>query len=129
MKRKVKRAALEWDDFVLREQLESLMYADRSLRGDPMKDKFIDELNFKNFLRLSRNKTSKLFVGITSKKIKFIIHPKFFDAKNIISDPFIHNLKRKPSMFHDLSIQMNISLKRDIVEQCQTSNTPNHTNY
>ena len=29
MKRKVKRAALEWDDFVLQEQLKSLMYIDR----------------------------------------------------------------------------------------------------
>ena len=29
MKRKVKRAALEWDDFVLQEQLKSIMYADR----------------------------------------------------------------------------------------------------
>ena len=84
------------------------MYIERLLRGDTIKENLIDELNFKNCLCLSRNKTSKLFVGITSKKIKFIIHPKFFDAKNIISDPFIHNLKRKPSMFHDLSIQMNI---------------------
>ena len=65
MKRKVKRVALEWDDFVLQEQLKSLIYVDRSLSGDPMKDKFIDELNLKNCLRLRRNKTSKFFVGIT----------------------------------------------------------------
>ena len=65
MKRKVKRAALEWDDFVLQEQLKSLMYVDRSLRGDPMKYRFIDELNFKNCLRLTRKNTSKFFVGIT----------------------------------------------------------------
>ena len=53
MKRKLKRAALEWGDFVLQEQLKYLMYVDRSLLGDPMKDKLIDELNFKNCVRLS----------------------------------------------------------------------------
>ena len=42
---------------------------------------------------------------------KFIIHPKFFDANSIISDPFIQNLKLKPNMVHDLSRQMKISLK------------------
>ena len=47
MKRKVKRAALEWDDFVLQEKLKSLMYVDRYLRGYPNKYRFIDELNFK----------------------------------------------------------------------------------
>ena len=41
------------------------MYVDRSLRGDPMKDKLIDELNLKILLRLRKNKTSKFFVGIT----------------------------------------------------------------
>ena len=68
-----------------------------------MKEKLIDELNFKNCVHLRRNKTSKLFVGITYKKGKFIIHHEFFDANNIISDPFIHNLKRKPKMVHDRS--------------------------
>ena len=48
MKRKVKRAALEWGDFVFQEQLKSLMYVDRSLCGDPIKDRLIDELNSKN---------------------------------------------------------------------------------
>ena len=65
MKKMVKRAALEWDIFVFQEHLKSLMYDDRSLRGDPMKYKLIDELNFKNCLLLRRNKTSKFFVGIT----------------------------------------------------------------
>ena len=37
MKRKVKRASLECDDFVLQEQLKSLVYIDRSLRSDPKK--------------------------------------------------------------------------------------------
>ena len=30
MKRKVEKEALEWDDFILQEQLKSLMYVDRS---------------------------------------------------------------------------------------------------
>ena len=54
------------------------MYVDRSLRGDPKKYKLIDESNFKNCVRLNRNTTSKLCVGITHKKRRFIIHPEFF---------------------------------------------------
>ena len=65
MKVKVNRVSLEWDDFVLQEQLKYLMYVDRSLCCDPIKYKLIDELNFKNCLRLSRNKTSKFFVCAT----------------------------------------------------------------
>ena len=98
MKRGVKRSAQEWDDFVLQEQLKSLMYADPYSRGYPNKDKFIDELNFKNCVRLRIKKTSKFFVSITYKKRKFIIHPEFFDANNIFSNPFIHNLKQKPNI-------------------------------
>ena len=41
------------------------MYVDCSLRGDPKKENFIDELKFKNFMRLNIKTTSKLFVGIT----------------------------------------------------------------
>ena len=44
----LKRELLEWDDFVLQEQLKYLMYVDYSLHGDTMKEKFIDELNLKN---------------------------------------------------------------------------------
>ena len=74
-KRNVKRASLEWDDFVLQEQFKSLMYVDRSLCGDPNKGKLIDELNFKNYVRFGRNKTSKLFVGKTFKKnLLFILN-------------------------------------------------------
>ena len=51
------------------------MYFDRSLRGNKNKDKIIDEFNFKNRMRLKRKTTNKLFVGITYKKIMFIIHP------------------------------------------------------
>ena len=76
MKIKVKRSSLEWDDFVLQEQFKSLMYIDRSLRSDPKKDKFIDELNFKNCVRLKIKTKSKYFVGIIYKK-KFIIHSEF----------------------------------------------------
>ena len=54
MKRKAKRTVLEWDDFVLQEKLECLMYVDRSLRGDPKKYKLIYESNFKNCVRLNR---------------------------------------------------------------------------
>ena len=35
---------------------------------------------------------SKFFFGITYKKRKFIIHPEYFDSKNIFSHPFIQNL-------------------------------------
>ena len=111
MKRKVKIAALEWDGFVLQEQLKSLMYVDLSLRGYPKKYKLIDELNLKFCMRLKRKTTRKFFVGITYKKIKFIIHPEYFDANNIFSHSFIHNLKHKPNMVQDMSRQMNIALK------------------
>ena len=109
MKRKVKRAALEWDYFVLQEHMKSLIYVDCSLRGDSMKENFIDELNLKNCVLLRRNKSSKFFVSITLER-KYIIRPECFDANNIISYTFIHNLKCKPNMVHDLSRQMKISL-------------------
>ena len=116
MKRKVKISAPKWDNFVLQEQLKSLMYVDRSLRRYPNKDKFIDELNFKNCMRLNGKTTSKLFVGIIRQKRKFIIHPEYFDAKNIFSHPFIQNIKQKLNMVQDLSKQMNISLKKQILD-------------
>ena len=53
-KRKLKRSALEWDDFMLQDQLKSFMYVERSLCGHPKKDKSIDELNFTNCMHLSR---------------------------------------------------------------------------
>ena len=49
------------------------MYVDHSLRGDPKKDKLIDELNFTNCMQLKRKQKSKFFVGITDKQRKFII--------------------------------------------------------
>ena len=45
-KRKLKRAALEWDDLDMQAELKSFMYVDRPLRAK--KDTLIDELNFKN---------------------------------------------------------------------------------
>ena len=68
MKRNVKRAAQEWDDFVLQEESRSLMYIDRSPLGYTNKYKLVDELNFKNCMRLNINTTSKFFVAITYKK-------------------------------------------------------------
>ena len=65
MKRKVKITSLEWDDFVLQEQLNSWMYVNCSLLGDTKKENFIDELNFENCIRLKIKTTSKLYVGIT----------------------------------------------------------------
>ena len=43
---------------------------------------------------------------------KCIIHSECFDTNNLISDPFIQNLKRKPNMVPDLSRKMKISLKK-----------------
>ena len=65
MKIKGKRSSLEWDDFVLQGKLKSSMYVEYLLRGDPNKDTFIDELNFKNCMLLNRTATSKFLVGIT----------------------------------------------------------------
>ena len=59
MKRKAERADIEWDDFVLQEQLKSLMYFERSLHGDPKKDKLIDKLKFKNCMSFKRKTKSK----------------------------------------------------------------------
>ena len=81
---------------MLQAQLKSFMYVDRSLRGDPEKDKLIGDLNFTNCMHLNRIQKSKLFVGITVKKRKFIIHPEFIVANHIIADQFIKNLKSNP---------------------------------
>ena len=74
------------------------MYVYCSLRGDPKKDKLIDEINFENYVRFKRKKISKLFVGITMKTINLIIHPEYFYANNIFSHLIIQNLKHKPNM-------------------------------
>ena len=87
------------------------MCVDSSFRGDTKKDKFIDQLNFKNCMVFKRKTTIKLFVGITYKNRQFIINPEYFDANNIFSHPFIYNLKHKPNIVKYLSKQMNKSLK------------------
>ena len=61
---------------------------------------------------LKRKTISKFFVGIKYKKKQFIIHPKYFDANNIFSHPFIQNLKHKPNMVQELSMQIKIVLKK-----------------
>ena len=67
-------------------------------------------------MRLNRKTTRKLFFGIIYKKRKFIIHPRFCDAKNIFSHPFIQNIKNKPNMVQDLSRQIRIPLKKHRLE-------------
>ena len=86
------------------------MYFDRSSLGYAKDDKFIDEINFKNFMRLKRKTTGNLFVGITYKKRKFIINLEYLDANNISSHLFIQNLKYKANMVQYLSRKMKISI-------------------
>ena len=74
---------------MLQAQLKSFIYVDRSLRGDPNKYKFIDDLNFTNCIHLNRIQKSKFFVGIAVKQIKFIIHPEFLVVNHIIAYQFI----------------------------------------
>ena len=115
MKIKVEIVALKWDDFVLQEQLKSLMYFDHLLRGDPKKYKFIDELNFKNCMRLKIKTKIKFFVGITVKGRNFTIHVEYFDATNILLHPFLQNIKHIPNVVQDLSKPKKKALKnRDL---------------
>ena len=98
-KRKLKQAALEWDDLDIQAELKSFMYVDRSLRGDAKKEKLIDELNFKKCMQLKIILKSKIFVGSTNKQIKYIIHPEFMVANQEITDQFIQNLKVTQTRF------------------------------
>ena len=86
------------------------MYIDRSLRGDPKKDRFIDELNFTKCIQSKIIQKSNFFVGITDKQRKFIIHPEFMVANHKIADQFIQNLKSNPNKVHDLTGEMKRSL-------------------
>ena len=54
-KRNLKQAALEWDNLDIQDEMKSFMYVDCSLRGDPRKDKLIDELNFKKKYAIKEN--------------------------------------------------------------------------
>ena len=53
---------------------------------------------------------SKLFVGITNKQRKYIIHPDFMVANQEIKDRFIQNLKSNPNKVHDFTGEMKKSL-------------------
>ena len=87
---------------MIQDQLKSFMYVDHSLRGDPKKDKLIDDLNFINCMHLNIIQKNKFFVGITVKQRKFIIHPEFMVANHIIADQFIQYLKSNPNKVHEL---------------------------
>ena len=76
---------------MIQEQLKSLMYVDRSLRGDPKKYKFIDELNFKHCLRLKIKTTSKFFVGIKYKK-KVVLKPGWISGDFDFCEPEFYKL-------------------------------------
>ena len=89
-------------------ELKSFVYIGRSLRAK--KDKLIDELNFKKCMQLKISLKSKFFVGITSKQIKYIIHPDFMVANQEITDQFIQNIKSNPNKVHDLTGEMKKSL-------------------
>ena len=93
------------------------MYVDRSLRGDSKKDKLIDELNFTKCIQLKRIQKSKLFVGITDKQRKFIIHPEFMVANHKIADQFIQSIKSNPNKVNDLTGEMKRSLKKQRLEK------------
>ena len=105
------------NDFILQDQLKSFMYVERSLRGDPKKDKLIDELNFTNCMHLRKIQKIKFFVDITVKQIKFIVHPEFMVANNIFADQFIQNLKNNPNKVHKLPSEMKRSLKKQRLEK------------
>ena len=102
---------------MLQYQLKSFMYLDRSLHGDPKKDKFIDELNLTNCMHLKRIQKRIFFVGITVKQRKFIIHPEFMVANHKIADQFIQNIKSNPNKVHYLTGEMKRSLKKQILEK------------
>ena len=115
---------------MLQAQLKSFMCVDRSLRGDPKKDKLIDALNFTKCMQLKRIKKNQFFVGITVKQSMFIINPEFILANHIIADQFIQNLKSNPDKVHDLPSEIKRSHKKtEIGKKYQTANTQNHTHH
>ena len=119
-KRKLKQAALEWDDLDIQAELKSFMCFDLSLRVDAKKEKLIDELNFKKCMQLKISLKSKLFVGITNKQRKYIIHPDFMVANQEITDRFIQNIKSNPNKVHDLTGEMKKSFKNRDWKQVST---------
>ena len=49
---------------------------------------------------------NKLFVVITNKQRKYIIHPDFMVVNQEITDQFIQNLKSNPNKVYDLTGEM-----------------------
>eukprot|EP00978_Attheya_sp_CCMP212_P022812 scaffold68740_cov63-Attheya_sp.AAC.1 len=112
IKHNMARAAIEWDDFVLQEDWNSLMYVNCELRGDPKEDTLIKELSFTSCKRLQTNKKSKFFVGVTAKGRKFIVHEEYFDSNKIFSFPFLANVKKNSNVDHKLTSAMKQKLKK-----------------
>ena len=68
-------------------------------------------------MHLKRIQKNQFFVGIKVKQRKFIIHPGFMVANDIIADQFIQNLKSNPNKVHDLLSEMKRPLKKQILEK------------
>ena len=77
----------------------------------------MNELNFKKCMQLKRSTKSNLFVGITNKQTKNIIHPDFMVDNEEITDQFIQNLKRIANKVHHLTGVMKKSLKKQRLEK------------
>ena len=68
MKRKVKRASLEWYDFVLQEQLKSLIYVDPPLRGEEKKWQVEWWIKIQNFHAFKKIQQASYFLVLRKKK-------------------------------------------------------------
>ena len=67
-------------------------------------------------MQLKRSLKINFFVGIINKQKIYIIHPDFMVANQEITDRFIQNLKSNPNKVHDLTGEMNKSLKKQRLE-------------
>ena len=75
-------------------------------------------------MHLKRSIESKLFVGITNKQRKYIIHPDFMVANQEITYQFIQNLKINPDKVHNLTGEMKKSFKN---RDCKQISIPKYT--
>ena len=57
-------------------------------------------------MQLNRLLEKKIFVRITNKQRKHIIHTDFMVANQEITDQFIQNIKSNPNKVHDLTVEM-----------------------
>ena len=103
VKKKEKRASLEWDDIDMQAELKSFMYIDRSLRAK--KDKLIDELNFKMYA-IKEITEEQVLCWDYKQTNKNIIHPNFMVDNKEITNQFIQNLKSNPKKVHNLTGEM-----------------------